>query len=456
MKPIFIPSNLNIEEILENNPPAFTYHKDYFLYIIGTISKMRIAHKEFTHLSYVPLNAQMLQRKVRTYNVYIAYLIEQNVIETDNQYIPGEKSKGYRFCESYRNVEYRMENITKHSLIKRNGDNRAEERQLNQYRYLTKFFNSGLQINYEAAQERLQGLLKAEENRGVDNASERYYARLASLTMPNKGVYNISVDNTVYRFHSILTNLKSELRNYITYNGNRLCSVDVKNAQPFISVLLLNPKFYEKSTEGITLYSLNRKIYQKISSLIHSIIYPSFSISNINSYIMLVKSDESQCSPDFEKYCTLVDKGRLYSYISERYKEKTGIELDVNKPEEKRKLKEAIFTVLFSDNRFIAQPDAAMKRFFHELFPNVYKVFALIKKRGNETLPIILQLIESEIVLNRAARTFCRLYPDVPLFTIHDSLVTIEEYKEKARDILKLEFEQLIGLKPSLSFEMWE
>ena len=62
---------------------------------------------------------------------------------------------------------------------------------------------------------------------------------------------------------------------------------------------------------------------------------------------MLVKDDESQCSTDLELFCTLVDKGRMYQYISEKYKAKTGVLLDVNKPEEKKQLKAAIFTTLF-------------------------------------------------------------------------------------------------------------
>jgi hypothetical protein len=170
---------------------------------------------------------------------------------------------------------------------------------------------------------------------------------------------------------------------------------------------------------------------------------------------MLVKDDETQCGSDLELYCTLVDKGRLYPYLSRKFEEETGIRLDLNKIEEKRRLKEIIFVTMFSDNRFIGQKEAKMKRFFKQLFPTVYEVFSLIKKKANFLLPVILQRIESEIVLKRIAKSISKQYPNLPIFTIHDSIVTLATSKELIRDIVKREFHTSIGLKPSLSVEIW-
>jgi hypothetical protein len=97
-----------------------------------------------------------------------------------------------------------------------------------------------------------------------------------------------------------------------------------------------------------------------------------------------------------------------------------------------------------------------MKRFFAELFPNVYKMFSQVKVKGNELLPVILQLVESEIVLKRVARSIGKVTPELPIFTIHDSVVTLADHSEMVRHILKREFEVAIGLKPSLSSEIWK
>ena len=94
-------------------------------------------------------------------------------------------------------------------------------------------------------------------------------------------MYHLSVDDNVKRFHSILTNIKSELRQYITYDGKKLCAVDVKNSQPFISTVLFRPGFYENSEKNanflkeqkITLEQISPIIYQSILKYIPSILY---------------------------------------------------------------------------------------------------------------------------------------------------------------------------------------
>jgi hypothetical protein len=65
-----------------------------------------------------------------------------------------------------------------------------------------------------------------------------------------------SVDDNVGRFHSNLTNIKKELRNYITYDDQKLVNIDIKNSQPFFSTLLFNTAFYEEESENISLYDI--------------------------------------------------------------------------------------------------------------------------------------------------------------------------------------------------------
>ncbi|RCR67503.1 hypothetical protein [Larkinella punicea] len=64
------------------------------------------------------------------------------------------------------------------------------------------------------------------------------------------------------------------------------------------------------------------------------------------------------------------------------------------------------------------------KEIFRDLFPNVMRLFELIKSQQHRTLALLLQNIESEIFLNRIARRIAQERPDLPIFTIHDSIVT--------------------------------
>jgi hypothetical protein len=46
-------------------------------------------------------------------------------------------------------------------------------------------------------------------------------------------------------------------------------------------------------------------------------------------------------------------------------------------------------------------------------------------------------------------------YPDAPIFTIHDSISTTEEYVDVVEDIMKEELSKAIGHAPKLAREDW-
>lgn len=454
MSIIFLPAKLELKKILAERPPTFKYDEDNFKYIVGLIVRLKSQYKGYLEEDFIPLYSQILQRKIIGYNKYLAYLMENAIIETDNQYIPGNKSRGYRLAKGYAEQQYNPDNITKRSLLKKAPGDVERYRALKKnYGYLTKWFDEGLQIDYDGAVSTLKRLLEKDQQAGKNNALERYQLRLLSIEKLRKGIFTLNVDDTGRRFHSNITNLKSELRNHLTYNGQMLCSVDIKASQPFFSAILFNRGFYEKESQELNLYNLSRTIFKKTKSVFSSI----FSIiSSFNSINMLLKSDVMQCSSDLELYISLVDKGALYDYLNDQYYLRTGIKFNLSIKEQKNKLKQTVFITLFSDNRFFYQEEAQNKRFFAELFPTVYQIFKLIKRGDNSRLAVILQLIESEIVLQRTTKAISRSYPDLPIFTIHDSIATLPEYKEVVRQELKAQCEGAIGLQPTLSYELWQ
>jgi hypothetical protein len=456
MRAIYLPSNLDLEDLLKASQPEFKYDLDKFKYLVGTVVKLKARNKGNTEkevAEYIPLNSTYLQGRMRDYNQYLKYLVDNGVLETDGIYIPGEKSRGYKLADRYEEQELISVEITNRVLIRKRPEDLKKERLLKRhYEHLTKWFNENLQIDHAGAEAYLKELLTREEKTGDKKAKMKYRLRQLSIDRIRNGDFDYAVDDTGKRFHSNLTNLKSGLRNFITYAGQTLCSIDVKNSQPFISTILFNQEFYAKEKGKLNLFTLSPNYYSEIVPFLPEIISI---LSNHPSPIMLVKDDETQASSDLELFCTIVDKGRLYPYISERYEERTGTKLNPNIPDEKKKLKDAIFLTFFSHNSFYKHRDAAMKRFFNELFPTVYRIFSLIKEDGHERLPIILQLVESEIMLKRVAKSICKNKPKLPIYTIHDSIVTLADHKEMVRDVVKREFYSAIGLEPSLSFEMW-
>jgi len=155
---------------------------------------------------------------------------------------------------------------------------------------------------------------------------------------------------------------------------------------------------------------------------------------------------------DVKQYIELSENGLIYEYLGDEINNELGIDLRGNRKE----LKQVIFTVLFTGNQFIGQQDAGPKRIFKNRFPTVYEVFSLLKRNYKEGLSILLQRIESYIVLDVICQRIRQERPDMPIFTIHDCIITTVENEDYLWKIMEEELTEIIGHKPTLKPEYWE
>ena len=95
-------------------------------------------------------------------------------------------------------------------------------------------------------------------------------------------------------------------------------------------------------------------------------------------------------------------------------------------------------------------------RYFKEIFPNVYRVFIHEKGNDHSRFPIKLQQMESTTVLDVLCKRIHEKYPDLPIFTIHDCIVTLEGEESKVIDIIKEECTSRFGYYPQLKIEPWK
>jgi hypothetical protein len=456
MKYVYLPSNLGLVSLLQQNPPAFRFHTEDFVYLVGTIVRLQVQIKSNTEENeegFVNLKSTYLQEKVRNYNRCLEYLIENGIVDRD-YYIPGVKSFGYRLTEPYATQGYTRHRLTLKRLLKKTDEEKKRERFVRKhYGYLVQWFNPRLQIDYAGAKAYLDNLLEREQKEGVDNALRKYHSRLNAVQRIHDRDFKCSVDDTSFRFHSNLTNLKSELRSFVTYDGKTLCSIDVKNCQPFLSTLLFSPSFYSTEEGTFSLFSISPTLYQSISTSISSILNL---LPTLSSSIMLVKQGISEASTDFERYFTLADQGELYPYLSHVYSDMTGKHYNLDIPDEKREFKNLFFSIIYGSNHKSKESESyVFRNVFKEYFKRVYQVFYHIKVGDRGKLPIILQSIESEIILKRIATRIAKEKPDVPIFTLHDNVVTVEEEGKYVYKVVKDEFMAITGLKPSLRQEIW-
>jgi hypothetical protein len=93
---------------------------------------------------------------------------------------------------------------------------------------------------------------------------------------------------------------------------------------------------------------------------------------------------------------------------------------------------------------------------FKKTFPTVYKIISKIKKERHATLAIILQRLESELFLQKCCKIIYEERPDIPIFTLHDSIITTKENIEYVKSIIEKVLLEHINAKPHLKVERWE
>ncbi|ARV08365.1 hypothetical protein BTO05_01415 [Winogradskyella sp. PC-19] len=476
---IYIPENLDIFELTHNNPPSFKPYKlDKLCYILHLINAIPLMDKNIQGEDFVPINAKKLQDKIQNYKKYLNYLeSDLQIIESDNHYVVGEKSKGFRFIERYRTPvkSMQVEDFTFRNKLKAHKNRKIES--VKHLGFLTKWFNDKLRIDYDY----IDDFLVQEHNLKIkdkalweyDRVRKKYkhptnqmvHAQMSAQRLKWQD-YNLMLDDNVYRFHTNLTNMPSRIRNAVTYDGQKLISLDIKNSQPYLSTILLSRDFwivqkFERNKNNSLSIAFDEpqsryfSYLKKINKVFNEIKSDTLNISHINihnndSYIMLGEIPQSLINNEFQDYIDLVVSGKLYEFLEDAFLQELGIEL-----KDRKEVKAAVFQVLFTSNQFKGQAEAAPKRLFEQKFKAVYDVFAKIKSKDKSLLPRLLQSIESHLMINIIAKRVSEEYPLAPIYTIHDSISTTEEYVEVVEQIMMEELTKAIGHPPTIKQEVW-
>jgi hypothetical protein len=452
----FIPKNLDVDGLVRKHPPyeVEKFSKDKLIHILHLLYAIPATNKDLEIPDgFVPLYSKILQRRIRNYNEYIDYLLRVNVIETDNRYIPGWKSRGYRYKGEYYAL-FKAVSVANAILNRHNKkDSQFSANMRKKHMHLAKWYNPALQIDRELAMDFIHAdyerKLADPSLRDFDVKNNKYKDPFTQFTSSYINADRIAdaefllkVDTNVFRLHTNLSNVRSELRHCLTYGGQNLISIDIKNSQPYLATTILNQGYWNSGERNPTI---------SIKEIVNNPIKQVFNTTNsYNSFIMLVNNAVLQAGSDLQRFIGLVTQGAFYEYLSEMMAAELGTTYATRK-----QVKVAVFQVLFTDNRYLGQADAAPKRVFKDHFPSVYEIFALIKKKDKTLLPRLLQRIESHLILQVATKRIARERPRLPIFTIHDSIATTQGNENYVKRVLEEELFKATGYLPKLSTELW-
>lgn len=456
----YLPSNLDLDIILQSNPPEFRpFKKEVCVRLINLVLYASQFNKDLIFNDYIPISSKAMKKVSGNYRKYLDYLIRVGVLDTDNQYfVDRKKPKGYRLTNKYQSTLSVFGNNNIYTIQKHKRQNRELHSSTRGLGYLNKWFNPSLEIDYSFVHNFIEEEYKLkkshQELRDFDTQKKRYKVpfnqykhALISIDKIENGFFQVKRDTKGKRYHSNLTNLRGLTRNALTYNGMHLVSIDIKNCQPYLSVLLLDKEFWTtilqlkndkipKYQDGEAKIPIITTLYNKIS--------PTLTKQLTN--IMCQEIANTLVNTHVSAYIELVVNGVLYEYLGERFTS------SFKTPSYSREfIKDEVFRMLFSDNRFSSNT----KRLFATSFPEVNNVFSRVKKSDNSLLPCLLQAIESYLVVDVIAKRISIEFANAPIYTIHDSIVTTKQYASSVERIMHEELERVIGHKPKLYIDSW-
>lgn len=113
---------------------------------------------------------------------------------------------------------------------------------------------------------------------------------------------------------------------------------------------------------------------------------------------------------------------------------------------EREKLKNTMMYVLFDDKRNHRNNNNQIQ-IFQSVFPGMEKWINQIHTMiGKNRFSYLLQRTESYLLLGVICKEFNSLYPDAPLFTIHDGVFTTEEFVRKLNGFILKRLNELTGI----------
>ncbi|WP_448633238.1 hypothetical protein [Pedobacter panaciterrae] len=95
-------------------------------------------------------------------------------------------------------------------------------------------------------------------------------------------------------------------------------------------------------------------------------------------------------------------------------------------------------------------------RRFEQMFPKeaaLIHLFHKISDQGKNYLPILMQRLESKLMLEMVAEEVSVQLPDAPIITVHDCILTTNEFQEPVKDIMYGVLYGKTGVDPGLKLE---
>ena len=324
------------------------------------------------------------------------------LIFTNKSYTPGKSSRRNSLCYSFYENKVKEYQVTNKRILKN----------LKKYKKQQEKFNFATcdKIHLEIIENlrKLELPELTEENLlffTKDGTVEQLNSNIISYNqMRNKEIFYKVDDNG--RLHNNITNMSSKLRKLLKYDNKPLVWADIHNSQ-----------------------------YVFLLSIIHTL--SSFH-NQTNTHIQQHPPYDGSFEEELEKFKNQVENGKFYDICAD----KMGLSRDI--------VKKNLIQVLFDKPR----KNCKYTKYYKKYFPHIYGIICQFKAEDYADLANFLQQTEAQIIFE-ACKLIKQTHPDVPIFTIHDSIGTSEGNLGVVVAAMMAVFKKY-GLNPSLGLEFDE
>lgn len=312
--------------------------KSHLLYILFHIRTYPFKERGYEDGDYIPIKLEYL-RNLISYDYakkFLDTMVKEGLLDCDNFYEVGVKSKGYRIADKYRKGKFYLEKMTDGDLslkIKTKLKEATDEilDRDDAYSYVTQCM-----FNLEMDK------VKAESFLNCKNLPKNVRDKIKLMVdIFYERRFN-TIDEKGNRLHNNLTNIATPLRKALTYKGKTIVQCDLKNSQPLLFRIHLNS-------------------------------YPHIPQEELDKYLDVV------CNIGF------------YEFFAEKLKVNLT---DKNRTEFKKKI---FGGVLFDRNR---KNLSKYEKVFKEEFPIIFYCMRDMKKEDYKNIPIALQKLESKFIFH--------------------------------------------------------
>jgi len=407
--------NKNILGIERTIQPINGYCRDNLFQVISIVASQTRKNGEPAQLQIT-----YIKKLVPQGDKYLKELIKTGIIQRSGFPVKGQSSYKYNFAPDYLSKYFSI-HLTNAKLIRRIEQARTQNNKVaaksirgrkDQTYYLDRLtiapgYDDFIKSHYIAE-------------------TDKYNCIVSSATRILNSDISFKVDSTSGRFHSNITNMPKGLRQFLRINGEQLVNIDIKNSQPYLSTLLL--------TEP-----------GKVSGMTKN---PAFAM-----LLRTLKVSENQ---DVKSYISLAVSGQIYEYLMKEFS-KEGLELT------RDETKKQVLRILYARNRMPKEgTNRKARQIFKNRFPTVYRIFSKVRgsERGDKftnfkRFPILLQSIESYLILDVILKRIYKELPGTIAVTIHDSIMTgiLTNNVEAVRQIMIEELTVFVGFRPQTTIE---